>query len=275
MKVKVNKICVAFYLVVAIFSFQVSANEAVVTYVKGKVEYKVGDKWLPVEVGQKLSEKTIVSTGFQSHSRIQYKGTVMALGPLTRVTLEKLAESDTKEVVNVYLNTGAVRSKVTHPQNKRVSQSIRNPVTVCSVRGTEYISFAGGRLICFEGAVATYPVSVISEDVFTEMDVNDSEDEEFDNDSAKATTGPKDIADFAPKNARVVAAGQEVCVLADGTIQNPVDNATEFVKRVKKNSMTKSEAESESFSNDFDSSVISKLDSLSGSVIVDVVLPQE
>ena len=212
MKVKVNKICVAFYLVVAIFSFQVSANEAVVTYVKGKVEYKVGDKWLPVEVGQKLSEKTIVSTGFQSHSRIQYKGTVMALGPLTRVTLEKLAESDTKEVVNVYLNTGAVRSKVTHPQNKRVSQSIRNPVTVCSVRGTEYISFAGGRLICFEGAVATYPVSVISEDVFTEMDVNDSEDEEFAGREEKgAEIGACSSVSVVPADEPDAAAGEQAC----------------------------------------------------------------
>ena len=46
MKAKVNKICVAFYLVVAIFSFQVSANEAVVTYVKGKVEVNRNDQWI-------------------------------------------------------------------------------------------------------------------------------------------------------------------------------------------------------------------------------------
>ncbi|MBE6360470.1 MAG: hypothetical protein E7059_03355 [Treponema bryantii] len=274
MKNKKIKLLVSFFVILTTFSLPVFSEEAIVTYIKGKVEMQSGDKWLPLQVGQKIPENTIISTGFQSQTRIQYKGTVMALGPLTRITLEKLAENEKKEVVNVYLNVGAVRSKVTHPENKRVSQSIRNPVTVCSVRGTEYICFASGRVICFEGAVAVFPAKLISPSFFANMSTDDVDDE-VNYDSADATTDANDIASFAPKNVIVVAAGQEVCVLADGTIQNPVDNATEFVKRVKKNSMTKSEAESESFSNDFDSSVISKLDSLRGSVIVDVVLPQE
>ena len=75
------------------------------------------------------------------------------------------------------LNVGAVRSKVTHPENKRVSQSIRNPVTVCSVRGTEYICFASGRVICFEGAVAVFPAKLISPSFFANMSTDDVDDE--------------------------------------------------------------------------------------------------
>ena len=275
MKNKKIKLLVSFFVILTTFSLPVFSEEAIVTYIKGKVEMQSGDKWLPLQVGQKIPENTIISTGFQSQTRIQYKGTVMALGPLTRITLEKLAENEKKEVVNVYLNVGAVRSKVTHPENKRVSQSIRNPVTVCSVRGTEYICFASGRVICFEGAVAVFPAKLISPSFFANMSTDDVDDE-VNYDSADATTDANDIASFAPKNAIVVAAGQEIYVFQGSNIQKPFNNAIDYIERVTKKGRSHADSETVSFDsigNRHNKNEKSK--AKTGSVIVDVVLPQE
>ena len=270
------KLLLSFFLVLFTFSLPVFSDEAIVTYVKGKVEFKSGENWVPVEVGQKIPERSLISTGFQSQTRIQYKGTVLALGPLTRITLEKLAETDTKEIVNVYLNTGAVRSKVTHPESKRVSQSVRNAVTVCSVRGTNYLLFDNGRVICSEGAVATYPVDLVSSDFFANMDSNNDDNEEIEYDSATATTEASDIANFAPRNAVVVAAGQEVTVLQNGEIQKPYANAIEYVGKIIAQCISPAESEKLSFSSvSHSGNANPRPRNNTGSIIVDVTFPQE
>ena len=198
------------------------AESATITFVKGKVEVQTGASWTAVFVGQELPETSVISTGFNSEVRFQYKGTVMALGPLTRVTLEKVENTETKEVVNVFLNTGAVRTKVTHPTNKRVSLTVRNPISVASVRGTDYMFFDSGKVSCFECAVATFPAFYLSNAYFTENNSEEKlEDEQLDYESATATTEPKDISDFAPPSSVVVAAGQFVTVLPNGQIDKP------------------------------------------------------
>jgi hypothetical protein len=148
----------------------------------------------------------------------------MALGPLTRVTLEKIANTETKEIVNVFLDTGAVRTKVTHPTNKRVSQTVRNPISVASVRGTDYMFFDSGRVSCFEGAVATFPAYYLKNTFFIENSSEDDSEVESETsvyESATATTEAQDIADFAPPSSVVVAAGQFVTVLSNGQIAKP------------------------------------------------------
>ena len=266
------------FVVLFLFSLFVPcfADEAIVTYIKGKVEVQSGNNWVPVQVGQKLSEKAIVSTGFKSEAKIQYKGTVMALGPVTRISLDKLANSEKKEVVNVYLKTGSVRSKVTHPTDKRVSQSVRNPVSVCSVRGTDYIAFSNGSVSCFEGAVAVFPAFLLPFYDLIEYDM-ESEVDEDDNDSATATTEADDISDYAPKNAVVVAGGQAADVMSNGNIQKTINNSINSRKKVKKIVSTLSEEESVSISdiNDISDSKDNDMVEETGSVIVDVVLPQE
>lgn len=201
------------------------AESAKITFVKGKVEVQNGSSWSAVTVGQELPESSVVSTGFNSEVRFQYNGTVMALGPLTRVTLEKIANTETKEVVNVFLNTGAVRTKVTHPTNKRVSQTVRNPISVASVRGTDYMFFDSGKVSCFEGAVATFPAFYLKNISFAKDILNESNEEDnTEYESATATTEPQEIADFAPPTSVVVAAGQSVVVLENGQIEKPSNN---------------------------------------------------
>lgn len=215
---------IGLFFIFSIFHISLFAESATITFVKGKVEVQNGSSWSAVTVGQKLPESSVVSTGFNSEVRFQYNGTVMALGPLTRVTLEKIANTETKEIVNVFLNTGAVRTKVTHPTNKRVSQTVRNPISVASVRGTDYMFFDSGRVSCFEGAVATFPAYYLKNTFFIENSSEDDsevESETSDYESATATTEAQDIADFAPPSSVVVAAGQFVTVLSNGQIAKP------------------------------------------------------
>lgn len=214
------------FILFLVFHVSLFAESATVTFVKGKVEVQSGNSWTAVLVGQELAENSVISTGFNSEVRFRYNGTVMALGPLTRVTIEKIANTETKEIVNVYLNTGAVRTKVTHPTNKRVSQTVRNPISVASVRGTDYMFFDSGKVSCFEGAVATFPAyylknAFFSNDSSDEASEEDVEDEKLDYESATATTEAQDIADFAPPSSVVVAAGQFVTVLSNGQIEKP------------------------------------------------------
>ena len=71
MKNKKIKLLVSFFVILTTFSLPVFSAEAIVTYITGKVEMQSGDKWLPLQVGQKIPENTIISTGFQSQTRIQ------------------------------------------------------------------------------------------------------------------------------------------------------------------------------------------------------------
>lgn len=221
-RMKKRFVKIGLFFIFSIFHISLFAESATITFVKGKVEVQNGSSWSAVTVGQELPESSVVSTGFNSEVRFQYNGTVMALGPLTRVTLEKIANTETKEVVNVFLNTGAVRTKVTHPTNKRVSQTVRNPISVASVRGTDYMFFDSGKVSCFEGAVATFPAFYLKNISFAKDILNESNEEDnTEYESATATTEPQEIADFAPPSSVVVAAGQFVTVLSNGQIAKP------------------------------------------------------
>ena len=148
------------FIYLLIFSFVTLpffSESAKVTYIKGKGEVLRNEKWQQLKVGDFLQEKDIVSTGFQSEMKITYKDSVMKLGALTRITFEELSTSDSKETVSVFLNTGAVRSKVNHSSGKRVAYSVKTPVAVASVRGTEYMVLGSSSVFCYDGAVAVYP----------------------------------------------------------------------------------------------------------------------
>ena len=136
-----------------IYSF-VSAQDATVTYVKGKVEVQRGEKWIPVAAGDSIAKNEVINTGFQSEAKIKLMDSVMYLGPVTRITLEELAASDSQDNVNVYLSTGSVRSKVNHTETKRVNYTVHTAVAVASVRGTDWWMNANNDVYCSDGGVA-------------------------------------------------------------------------------------------------------------------------
>lgn len=137
----------------SLFTTMIFAANATVVSVTGKVEVNRNDNWVELKPNSTIAEGEVISTGFNSEALIRYNNSVMRLGPLTRITLEKLATSEKKDDVSVYVSTGAVRSTVKHTENKRVTYSVRNPVAVASVRGTDYLFISTGTTTCYSGAV--------------------------------------------------------------------------------------------------------------------------
>ncbi len=233
-------------LTLLLISVPVFCETAVVTFVKGKVEVSRNDKWVAVAVGDSINVSETLSTGFQSEAKIKYKGSIMAMGSLTRITLDELSSQPGKDTVNVYLNTGAVRSKVTHSEN-RVSHTVRSPVAVASVRGTDFLMSANGAVRCYEGAVVVYPNTEgrYSKKVQVAKPAAEEENEsEGDKEAdavvntgdygpADSTTMASEIAEDAPAGSIVVGAYQRTEFDVDGFATKPFEKAKENVNKVK------------------------------------------
>ena len=210
------------------------AAAAKVTYVKGKVEVSRGNAWVTVKVGDEIKESETISTGFQSEARLNYNGSVMAVPALSRVTLETLQSSDTKETVSLKVDTGAVRSKVTHTEGKRIEYTARTSVAVASVRGTDFAVFANGKARVFEGAIAFFKAMGYIPPA-AEAPAGDAEGGTAgDEGSATATTPASEISGTAPKGATVVGAGQTSKINKSGTASKPFTEAKLRTAKAKK-----------------------------------------
>jgi len=252
------------FFVLSAYSF---AENATVTAVKGKVEVSHGDdNWIALKVGDTVSESDIVSTGFQSEAKIKYNGSIMLMGALTRVTLSQLSSTSSKDNVDVFLNTGAVRSKVTHTSDKKVEYKVRSQVAVASVRGTEFIVRANGIVECFSGAVAVCPAkyyvdvdessdsveeaaeesaeeSKDAADSGSEEVAETSSDEAKTDEPATATTSAKEISSSTPDGSVVVAENQATKVNTKGLISKPIEVKTTTINKVKTQVSTEAEKE--------------------------------
>lgn len=153
-KLNIKLLCAAF--ISFVISSPFFAADAKVTYIKGKVEVNRNGQWIALSIGDTIAQSETINTGFQSEARLNLNGSVLAVPALTRVTLETLSTSDTKDKVSLYVDTGSVRSKVTHTDNKKIDYTARTAVAVASVRGTDFVISAKGAVSCREGAVAVY-----------------------------------------------------------------------------------------------------------------------
>ncbi len=222
MKRFVSKMIIA--AVLAVFaSSSIFAASAKVTYVKGKVEVNRANEWVTLKVGDEVNEAETISTGFQSEARLNYNGSVMAVPALSRITLETLQSSGSKETVSLKVDTGAVRSKVTHTEGKRIEYSARTSVAVASVRGTDFAVFANGRAKVFAGAIAFYKAADFVPPVAAKSSGSDEGSE--DEGPATATTEAGNIVDNAPKGTVVVGAGQSSSMSKSGLASKPLVEA--------------------------------------------------
>lgn len=195
-------------------AFSIFAEEAIIVSVKGKVEVERDSEWIALNPGDTVDESEMISTGFQSEAIIKYNDSVLQMAPLTRVTLSKLASNSRRDVVDVYLNTGAVRAKVNHSDIKKVNYSVRNPIAVASVRGTEFIFQDNGSTICLEGAVAVAPARFYKNrpaEAETIEEIAEPEDGE-----SEATTEATDVDPYSPKGSTLVAQGQATSISNTG-----------------------------------------------------------
>ncbi|MBQ9630716.1 MAG: FecR domain-containing protein [Treponema sp.] len=242
MKTKIAKIL---FVAVALIGFALAplvADSATVVSVEGKVEVNRNGAWQALSEKSRIAEGEIISTGFKSKALIQYQGAVLQLGPLTRVTLEKLAQGEKSDTMSVYLNTGAVRSTVRHTENKRVSYTVRNPVAVASVRGTIYDMTSNGSVYCSEGATVVYPAALyVAPETPTVSTVNTNGTavsgamgiaEIPASGTSSAVTPATDIAPSAPNGSQVVLPGQNVDFAVSGALSTPQKNAANTATHV-------------------------------------------
>ena len=175
-------------LLAAIFialSTSVFAEEAVVTFVSGKVEVQRNGQWIALQKGDSVQKSETISTGFQSEVKIKVMDSVMYLGPVTRITLEELSSNGKQDNVNVYLKTGTARSQVKHTDNKRVNYQVHTAVAVASCRGTDWTMDDSNNVFCLDGTVAVSSYDIENP---PEMDLGD-EDEEDEDTEAESQEG--------------------------------------------------------------------------------------
>ena len=142
--------------------FSASAIEAKVISVKGKVQVQSGTEWIAVNAGDIIQKGAVISTGFKSEAVLRIKDSTVTLAPLTRITVEQLAETPTKDETQMYLDSGNVSFNVKKSENKRVGFKVRTPAATASVRGTAGTVTAGGAISATEGLIAVGPAETSS-----------------------------------------------------------------------------------------------------------------
>lgn len=131
MKKIVLSVACALLTVGAAFSF-----DATVVSTKGKAEILKGADWQPLTSGATVSKGDVIQTGFKSEVILKIKETTVTMDALSRLTVEQLAEKETKDETRLFLDTGSLKSDVQRSENRRVGFTVRSPVATASVRGT-------------------------------------------------------------------------------------------------------------------------------------------
>jgi ferric-dicitrate binding protein FerR (iron transport regulator) len=130
------------------------SQEAVIREAVGTVEVKAAGAadWSPAEPGQIIGRTAVLSTGFKSTAVLGLGNSTLTVQPLTRLTVEELAESGGNERVNLNLRTGRIRADVKPPAGGKTEFVVKSPTATASVRGTVF-EFNGIQLQVDEGRV--------------------------------------------------------------------------------------------------------------------------
>lgn len=207
----------------------VFAMEALVVSTKGKVEVQNGNVWIPLSTGDKLSKGSVIQTGFKSELVLKIKETSVTVDPLSRLTIEQLAEKNGtgnlkgRDETKIFLDTGSLKSNVKKSEDRRVSFTVRSQVATAAVRGTILNvtqRYKSVEIKTVEGSVAVWKeknaVPVISSE---EEDLRPIE-------TAPSTeTTPEAISDDAPRGSFISSRGNVVTFENSGTVVSASENA--------------------------------------------------
>jgi len=118
----------------------VYAQNGVVRELTGTVELKPAGAaaFTPATAGVRVSADTVISTGFKSTALVEVGSAVIAVRPLTRLTLTEITASQGAETINMNLQAGRVRVDVNPPAGTKASLSVTSPTATASVRGTSF-----------------------------------------------------------------------------------------------------------------------------------------
>lgn len=247
--------------------FSLFATEGTITYLKGKVEVQRNNEWIPLKMGDTVYSTEVISTGFQSEAKIKVMDSVLSLGPVTRISLKELSSTQDKDKINVYLNTGTLRTKVNHTDNKRVSCQVRTPIGVASVRGTEFDIDDSNIVSVIQGIVAVIS-NLELESLPNNPNTGNSAADDFENSD--------EISDFGV----LVHANQNVQMSSSNSISKPQSNIQTSISNIisqvstnsNKESVFASEDTSENIQNSDVSNPVNPPKSTTSSVIVDITL---
>ncbi|AEF83089.1 FecR family protein [Leadbettera azotonutricia] len=123
----------------AIPLFGQNANSgAVIRELSGTVEVKAPGQaaWSPASIGAVLQKDTAISTSFKSTAILAIGNSTLTVKPLTRLTIQELADREGNEEVGLRLQTGRIRAEVNPPAGGKTNFTIRSPSATASVRGT-------------------------------------------------------------------------------------------------------------------------------------------
>jgi hypothetical protein len=147
-----KKILIAVFLISA--AVVVYSQTGVIREFTGEVELKpVGaSAFSPAQVGNQVTQDTIISTGFRSTAVISVGSSLITVRPLTRLSLSEIQSSAGMENLNVNLQTGRIRVDVKPPAGTRVNTTVQSPNATASVRGT-VLEMDTNNLSVIEGTV--------------------------------------------------------------------------------------------------------------------------
>lgn len=174
-------ICLTLFGSICAFS---APFEATVVSAKGKTEVQRAGVWTALTTGNSVSRGDIIQTGFKSELILKIKNSTVTVSPMSRITVEQLAEKKDKDETKLFLDTGSVRSNIKKTEDRRVGFTVRSPVATASVRGTEFSVkniYGGTEIIGYEGETSTWKSSlqqqpeIVTTDDDIEIDESDSE----------------------------------------------------------------------------------------------------
>ena len=133
-----KKTCVVLVLVLSVAG--VYAQSGVIRELTGTVELKASTSsaFVAAKAGDIVGEDTVVSTGFKSTAIVEVGSALLAVRPLTRLTLTEIRASSGSEALNVNLQAGRVRVDLNPPAGTRASLTVTSPAATASVRGTSF-----------------------------------------------------------------------------------------------------------------------------------------
>jgi len=133
-----RKIIIALVLILTALS--AFAQNGVIKDLTGTVELKTANSavFVAAKAGDAVSQDTVVSTSFKSTALIEIGSTIIAVRPLTRMTLTEIRASSESESLNVSLQTGRIRVDVKPPAGTKAIMTATSPTSTASVRGTSF-----------------------------------------------------------------------------------------------------------------------------------------
>ena len=142
-------------LVLLFTGMGVFAQTGVIRQINGTVELRTpaAPDFVAANIGDIVSQDTVISTGFRSSALVEIGSAVIAVQPLTRLTLVEITALEREETININMQSGRVRVDINAPAGGRASMNVISPTATASVRGTSFW-FDGRNLSVGHGSVS-------------------------------------------------------------------------------------------------------------------------